>query len=137
MSIIWLLNLVQAETLVTDSGSVVEPITALDDVEQIVRDTQWQFWRIVPPSIDDPFYLHPEPLVRAVDWQSKAWPKPFLKQMVAELGTAGVSKSIYPFYRLTVIEERCGDIVYYNAENREVWRTAAPKDYNPYQFAFL
>ena len=124
-------------TFLTDSGSMVETITSLDEVEQIVRDTQQQFWQVVPPSQDDPFYLHPEQIVRVVDWSSKEWPKRFIKQMVAELGSIGSSKSIYPFYPLTVVEERCGDIVYYNTYDQEVWRTASPKEYNPYLFAFL
>ena len=124
-------------TFLTDSGSMVETIASLDEVEEIVRDTQWQFWQVVPPSQDDPFYLHLEQIVRVVDWSSKDWPNRFLKQMYAELGAVGAAKSIFPFYPLTVVEERGGDIVYYNTYNQEVWRTAAPKDYNPYLFAFL
>ena len=44
---------------------------------------------------------------------------------------------LYPFYRITVVEERSGDIVYYNTYDQEVWRTSASEDYNPYLFAFL
>lgn len=126
-----------AATTSLDSGTVVDTVTSLDQIEEIIRDTQWQFWQLVPPATDDPFYLHSERIIRAVDWDSKDWPKPLIKQMYAEMGTVGAYGSMYPFYRLTVVEDRTGDIVYYNSYEQEVWRTPAPKDYNPYLFAFL
>jgi hypothetical protein len=54
--------------------------------------------------------------------------------MYAEMGTTA-SGSMYPFYRMTVVEERNGDLVYYNDYDQEVWRTPAPVDYSPYRFA--
>ncbi len=127
-----LAGLAISETVKTDSGNTVETITSLDQIETIARDTQWDFWQLVPPS-DDPFYLHPERKVRVVDWNSKGWPKALLKQMYGEMVSAGLSGSEYPIYRLTVIEDRFGDMVYFNAHDKEVWRTPAPKDYDPYQ----
>ena len=52
------------------------------------------------------------------------------------MGTAGISRSMYPFYRITVIETRAGELVYYNSYDQEVWRTPAPLGYNEYLFAF-
>lgn len=132
-----LVGVSQAATTSLDSGTVVDTVTSLDQVEEIIRDTQWRFWQLVPPATDDPFYLHSERIVRTVNWDSKEWPQRFLKQMYAEMGTVGSYGSMYPFYRLTVVEDRSGDIVYYNSYDQEVWRTSAPKDYNPYLFAFL
>ena len=123
-----------SETVLTDSGNTIETITSLDQIELIVRNTQWDFWQLVPPSTDDPFYLHSERMVRVVYWNSKDWPKPLLKQMYGEMISVGAYGLEYPFYRLTVIEDRSGDIVYFNAHDEEVWRTPAPKDYNPYLF---
>ena len=114
---------------------VPEIISSLGQIEQIARNTQKQFWQLIPP-VDDPLYIHPDQIVRAVDWDSKEWPKSILKQMVAEMGTAGLSCSMYPFYRITVVETRAGELVYYNSYDQEVWRTPAPLDYNPYLFAF-
>ena len=132
-----LAGVLQGASTSLDSGTVVDPVTSLDQVEKIVRDNQWQFWQLVPPATDDPFYLHSERIVRVVDWDSRKWPKRFLKKMYAAMGTVGSHGSMYPFYRLTVVEDRSGDIVYYNSYDQEVWRTPAPKDYNPYLFAFL
>jgi len=112
---------------------VLETIVSLEQVEQIARNAQEQFWRLVPP-MDDPFYIHPESVVRAVDWKSGKWPDELLKQMVAEMET--VNDSMYPVYRMTVVEERTGELVYYNSYGKEVWRTPAPLNYNPYSFAF-
>ncbi len=83
-----------------------EIIGSLEQIDRIARTTQEQFWKLVPPSSDDPFYLHPDHVVRAVDWKSKAWPKSLLKQMYAEMETVG--RSMYPFYRMTVVETRLG-----------------------------
>lgn len=115
---------------------VPESIVSLGQIEKIIHETQEQFWKLVPPASDDPFYLHSERMVRAVDWDSKEWPDSFLAQMYAEMGTAGLSGSMYPFYRLTVVETRAGELVYYNSYDREIWRTVAPIDYNEYLFAF-
>ncbi|MBN2703823.1 MAG: hypothetical protein JXR23_06390 [Pontiellaceae bacterium] len=123
-----------SEPVLTDSGNTIETITSLDQIELIVRNTQWDFWQLVPPATDDPFYLHSERIVRVVDWNSKDWPKPLLKQMYGEMISVGAYGLEYPFYRLTVIEDRSGDIVYFNVHDEEVWRTPAPKDYNPYLF---
>ncbi len=112
----------------------LKPIASLGQIEEIARNTQRQFWQLIPP-VDDPLYIHPDGIVRAVDWDSKAWPKTVLKQMTAEMGTAGLSRSMYPFYRVTVVEMRTGELVYYNGD-QEVWRAPAPLDYNPYLFAF-
>ena len=71
-----------------------------------------------------------------VDWNSKDWPKPLLKQMYAEMKSVGSYGAEYPFYRLTVIEDRSGEMVYFNSYDEEVWRTSAPKKYNPFLFAF-
>lgn len=126
--------LVKAGELAPVGDSKEETITSLEEVARIVRETQEQFWQLVPPVSDDPFYLHSEQVVRAVDWQSKAWPKTLLNQMYAEMKS--INSSMYAFYRLTVVEERAGNLVYYNSFDQEVWRTAAPLDYNPYLFAF-
>ena len=112
----------------------VEPVRSLVQIDEIVHATQLEFWQLVPPSTDDPFYLHAERVVRMVDWQSKEWPEALLKQMYAEMKT--VHRSMYPFYRMRVIETRLGELVYLNSYNQEVWRTPAPKEYNPYAFAF-
>jgi len=110
-----------------------ETITSLDQVAGLARTTQEFFWQLVPP-MDDPLYIHPDSIVRAVDWKSKEWPNVLKKQMVAEMET--VNSSMYPFYRMTVVETRTGELVYYNFD-QEVWRTPAPLDYNPYLLAFL
>ncbi len=110
-----------------------ETITSLNQVKNITRATQAQFWQLIPP-VNDPLYIHPDNTARAVDWKSRAWPKSILKQMVAEMET--VNRSMYPIYRLTVVETRSGEMVYYNSYNQEVWRTPAPLDYNPLLFAF-
>lgn len=120
----------------SDAGSTDGTITSLEQIERVAKDTQKQFWRLVPPTTGGSFYLHSEPVVRTVDWGSKAWPRSVLKQMYAEMGTVGVSGSMYPFYRLTVVETRTGEWVYYNSYDQEMWRTPAPFDYNPYLFAF-
>ncbi|WP_372845275.1 hypothetical protein [Pontiella sp.] len=123
-----------AETLLS-TGETIETITSLDRISEIAEANQEQWWKLVPPDSVDPFYLHAETIVRVVDWDSKEWSKSFLKGMYAEMGTTE-SGALYPFYRLTVVEERDGDVVYYNTFEQEVWRTAAPEDYNPYLFAF-
>ena len=112
-----------------------EPIVTLGQIEKIAKATQKQFWQLIPP-VNDPLYIHPEGIVRAVNWDSEAWPDTLKKQMTAEMGTAGLSRSMYPFYRITVVETRIGEMVYYNSYDQEVWRTSAPLDYNPYLFAF-
>ncbi|MCK4563215.1 MAG: hypothetical protein KAU94_00915 [Verrucomicrobia bacterium] len=112
-----------------------ESITSLGQIEQIARNTQKQFWKLVPPAGNDLLYIHPDRIVRAVGWDSKEWPDGFLKQMTAEMGTAGLSRSMYPFYRLTVVETRTGEMVYYNSYDQEVWRTLAPENYQVYAFA--
>ncbi len=114
---------------------VPESIASLGQIEEIARSTQKQFWQLVPPATSDPLYIHPERIVRAVDWDSKAWPEGFLKQMMAEMGIAGLSRSMYPFYKLTVVETRAGEMVYYNSFEQEVWRTPAPENYQVYAFA--
>lgn len=106
-----------------------ETITSLGQVEKLAKSTQEQFWQLVPP-VNDPLYIHPDSIVRAVDWNSKEWPKTLKKQMYAEMGTAGISGSMYPFYRLTVVETRTGEWVYYNLFDQEIWRTLAPFGYN-------
>nr|WP_287413326.1 hypothetical protein [Pseudodesulfovibrio sp.] len=126
----------QAATTFQDVDATVEPITSLDQIADVAKNTQEQFWQLVPPTSDDPFYLHPDKTVRAVDWKSKDWPKTVLKQMYAEMGTAGLSRSMYPFYKLTVIETRTGELVYYNSYDQEIWRTPSPIGYNEYLFAF-
>ncbi len=124
----------EAVTQLPNSEGTAEIITSLEQIERIARDTQKQFWQLVPPTSDDPFYLHPDRLVRAVDWKSKAWPRAVLKQMYAEMQT--VNSSVYPFYKLTVVETRTGEMVYYNSYEQEIWRTSGPLDYNEYLFAF-
>ncbi|MCK4564243.1 MAG: hypothetical protein KAU94_06195, partial [Verrucomicrobia bacterium] len=64
-----------------------ESITSLGQIEQIAKNTQRQFWRLVPPAGDDLLYIHPDRIVRAVGWDSEEWPDGFLKQMTAEMGT--------------------------------------------------
>jgi len=124
----------QAFSAAAFEESTPEIITSLAQVEAIARSTQKQFWQLVPPVSEDPFYLHSERVVRAVDWKSKEWPKTLLKQMYAEMQT--INSSMYAFYRLTVVETRTGELIYYNSFDQEVWRTPAPFDYNPYLFAF-
>ena len=126
----------KAATTLQDVSATVEPITSLDQIAEVAKNTQEQFWQLVPPTTDDPFYLHPDGIIRAVDWSSGDWPKTVLKQMYAEMGTAGLSRSMYPFYRITVVETRAGEMVYYNSYDQEVWRTASPLGYNEYLFAF-
>ncbi len=111
-------------------------LTSLAQIEDLAKSTQKQFWQLVPPTTDDPLYIHPDNVVRAVGWKSKGWPKSFLKQMVAEMRIVGSSRSMYPFYKLTVVETRDGELVYYNSYEQEVWRTPAPLGYNEYLFAF-
>ena len=113
-----------------------EIVVSLDQIADIAKATQKQFWQLIPPSGKDLLYIHPDSIVRAVDWKSRAWPKSVLKQMVAEMGVAGLSRSMYPFYRMTVVETRTGEIVYYNSYDQEIWRTPAPRGYNEYLFAF-
>ncbi len=112
---------------------IPETITSLEQIEKIAQATQKQFWQLIPP-VDDPLYIHPDRTIRAVDWRSKGWPKAILQQMVAEMKS--VNSSMYPLYRLTVVEMRTGELVYYNSYESEVWRTPAPLNYNPYLFAF-
>ena len=111
-----------------------ESITSLGQIEQLTRNTQKQFWKLVPPAGDDLLYIHLDRIVRAVGWDSKEWPAGFLKQMTAEMGTAGLSRSMYPFYRITVVETRTGEMVYHNG-GQEIWRTSSPKNYQVYAFA--
>jgi len=85
-----LVGVSQATTTSLDSGTVVDTITSLDQVEQVVRDTQWQFWQLVPPATDDPFYLHSERIVRTVDWDSKEWPKTFSETDVRRDGNGWI-----------------------------------------------
>ncbi len=117
----------------TTEEATPKPITSLGQVESIVRTTQAQFWQLIPP-VNDPLYIHPDPAIRVVDWRSKEWPKSVLKQMFAEMKT--VNSSMYPVYRLTVVESRTGELIYYNSYDQKVWRTPAPLDYNEYLFAF-
>lgn len=126
--------LVKAGELVPVGDFKVETITSLEEVARIARETQKQFWQLVPPASDDPLYIHPENIVRPVDWGGNGWPDILKRQMYAEMGV--VNSSMYPFYRLTVVEERSGEMVYYNSFNQEVWRTPAPSGYNEYLFAF-
>ncbi len=102
----------------------------------MARDTQHQFWQLVPPASNDMLYVHHDNIVHAVEWNSEAWPAVVLSQMYAEMGIAEASSSMYPFYRITVVETRAGEMVYYNSYDQEVWRTPAPEGYNPYLFAF-
>jgi hypothetical protein len=111
-----------------------ETITSLSQIDDIVFSTQEQFWQLIPPA-DDPLYVHPDELVRAVDWKSKEWPKAITRQMYAEMRS--VNGSMYPVYRMTVVEARDGDLVYYNCYDQEIWRMEAPTDYNPYLFALI
>ncbi len=110
-----------------------ETIASLEQVTGLAKAAQEQFWQLVPP-MDDPLYIHPERIVRAVDWKSKEWPNALKKQMVAQM--EAVNSSMYPFYRMSVVETRTGELVYYNAFDQQIWWTPAPADYNPYLFAF-
>jgi len=123
---------VASDTL-SEERDVSETIVSLDQIEQIARNTQRRFWQLVPPT-DDPLYIHPDSNIHAVDWKSEKWPDSVLKQMYAEM--VSVNDSMYPIYRMTVVEERTGELVYYNSYGQEVWRTPAPPNYNPYLFAF-
>ncbi len=126
----------KATTLLPVSGYQVVTISLLDQVEDMARDTQHQFWQLVPPASDDMLYVHHDNMVHAVEWNSEEWPAVVLSQMYAEMGIAEASSSMYPFYRLTVVETRTGEMVYYNSYDQEVWRSPAPEGYNPYLFAF-
>jgi len=134
-SLVVLLALSASAAKLQSTGEAIATVTSLDQISAVAKSYQKQFWQLVPPSTEDMFYLHPERVVRVVDWSGKDWPKALLKQMYAEMG-ATASGAFFPFYKLTVIEDRNGDMVYYNAFNQEVWRTLAPPGYNPYQFAF-
>ena len=57
----------QAATTFQDVDATVKPITSLDQIADVAKNTQKQFWQLVPPTSDDPFYLHPDSIVRAVD----------------------------------------------------------------------
>ena len=73
--VLLLTGISQAETMLMDSGNAVDTITSLDQIEELIKNTQEQFWQVVPPSQDDPFYLHPENIVRVVDWAVQIGPK--------------------------------------------------------------
>ncbi len=116
----------------TIEKDAAKPIVSLDQAAELAKSAQNRFWKLVPP-MDDPLYIHSEGTVRAVDWKSGEWPEKFLKQMVAEMKS--VNSSLYPVYRLTVVEARTGELLWYNALGRLVWKTPAPLDYNEYLFA--
>ena len=124
-----------ADTIAISSleNEVPEAVSSLMQIDELVHAAQEQFWQLLPPAGDDLLYIHPDRTVRAVDWNSKEWPRVLKRQMYAEMET--VNFSMYPFYRLTVIETRSGELVYYNSYDQEVWRTPAPLGYTPYSFA--
>jgi len=99
-----------------------ETITSMGQIAEIAHATQEFFWQLVPP-MDDPLYI-----------QKKFKNKDFTSQMMAEMKT--VNSSMYPVYRLTMVETREGDLLWYNSLDQLVWQTPAPIDYNPYLFAF-
>jgi len=114
---------------------VAETITSLSQIKGLVHATQEQFWMLLP-YVDDDFlpYIHADRTVRAVDWKSKEWPNDLKKQLYAEMES--VNSSMYPIYRITVVEARTGELLWYNSLDQLVWQTPAPFDYNPYLFAF-
>ena len=117
---------------VVESLGTMETVTSMGQIEKIARATQVQFWKLVPPAGNDPLYIHPDSTVRAVDWK-KFKNKDFTSQMTAEMKT--VNSSMYPFYRLTLVETREGELLWHNGDWL-VWQTPAPLDYNEYLFAF-
>ena len=98
-----------------------------------MKATQQSFWQLVPPGNGDQLYIHPDRTVWPVDWK-KFKNKAFTSQMMAEMKT--VNSSMYPVYRLTMVETREGELLWYNSLDQLVWQTPAPLDYNPYFFAF-
>lgn len=124
--------LLLATITVAAGTQAAETIVSPSQIEEITKATQEQFWMLVPP-MEDPLYIHPDHIVRAVDWKSKEWPNVLKKQMTAEMET--VNASMYPFYRLTLVETREGELLWYNGD-RLVWQTPPPPGYNEYLFAF-
>jgi len=107
-------------------------IVSPSQIEEIARSAQEQFWILVPPAGGDSLYIHADQKVYPVDW--KAFKnKALTSQLAAEMES--VNSSLYPVYRLTLVETREGELFWYNGD-RLVWRTAAPLDHNPYLFAF-
>ena len=98
--------------------------------DSLVRD--FHFWQrfllpIAPPAAGSVFYAQRSSL-RVFD------PAGFPPEMVAGLEPESYHDIVY-VYRVTVCEDpTTRERVFYNASSNEVWRQAAPENYDPWQY---
>lgn len=102
-------------------------MTDLFALEGLYAEHQIIFLPIVPPGLDA--LVQPtSPSVIPFDWQN--FPEEFSKQLIGEM------KHGAPVYLVRVAENpKTRDIVFYNADDEEIYSLPPPKDYNPYWFA--
>ncbi|MDF7809311.1 hypothetical protein P4E94_17840 [Pontiellaceae bacterium B12219] len=120
---------VQNTALATEISNTSESITSIEQADAIVRETQKQFWQLVPPGM--PLYVHSERKARPLVW-TDGWPEAFKKNTYPEM--VKVNGFDYPIYRLWAVADESGNLTYFNIHNEAVWTSPAPAGYSQYGY---
>lgn len=112
------------------AGFIASSNFCYSSTDRLIRDFQfWQNFSVIaaPPSTNGFFYAQ-RGQIKAFD--SGAFPALFVSGLVTQLYREAVT--VYP---ITVAEDPLTrDRVFYNANDQEIWRQAAPEGYDPFRF---